>query len=66
MRVARMKWGDEATVIKIDVRKFFYSIDRSVLKQIIAKRFKTVSYTHLDVYKRQEALTQPGDVFYER
>ena len=36
MRVARMKWGDEATVIKIDVRKFFYSIDRSVLKQIIA------------------------------
>lgn len=40
MRVARMKWGDEATVIKIDVRKFFYSIDRSVLKQIIAKRFK--------------------------
>lgn len=24
MRVARMKWGDEAAVIKIDVKKFFY------------------------------------------
>ena len=36
-----MKWGDEATVIKIDVRKFFYSIDRSVLKQIIAKRSRS-------------------------
>ena len=35
------KWGDEATVIKIDVRKFFYSIDRSVLEQIIAKRLRS-------------------------
>ena len=41
MRVARMKWGDEAAVIKIDVKKFFYSIDRQVLKKIIAKRSRS-------------------------
>lgn len=40
MRVARMKYGDDAAVIKIDARKFFYSIDRDVLKKILAKRFK--------------------------
>lgn len=32
MRVARMKWGENAAVIKIDVKKFFYSIDRDILK----------------------------------
>lgn len=51
MRVARMKWGDEATVIKIDVRKFFYSIDRSVLKQIIAKRFKKLKKKYPEKYE---------------
>ena len=51
MRVARMKWGDEATVIKIDVRKFFYSIDRSVLKQIIAKRFKKLKKKYTEKYE---------------
>ena len=25
MRVARMKWGENAAVIKIDVKKFFYN-----------------------------------------
>ena len=51
MRVARMKWGDEATVIKIDVRKFFYSTDRSVLKQIIAKRFKKLKKKYPEKYE---------------
>ena len=51
MRVARMKWGDEATVIKIDVRKFFYSIDRSVLKQIIAKRSKKLKKKYPEKYE---------------
>ena len=46
-----MKWGDEATVIKIDVRKFFYSIDRSVLKQIIAKRFKKLKKKYPEKYE---------------
>ena len=51
MRVARMKWGDEATVIKIDVRKFFYSIDRDVLKKLLAKRFKKLRKKHPELYE---------------
>ena len=38
MRVAWMKWGEDAAVIKIDVKKFFYSIDRDILKKLLAKR----------------------------
>ena len=51
MRVARMKWGDETAVIKIDVKKFFYSIDRSVLKKLLAKRFKKLRKKHPDFYQ---------------
>lgn len=51
MRVARMKWGDEVAVIKIDVKKFFYSIDRQVLKKIIAKRFKKLKKKYPDKYE---------------
>lgn len=50
MRVARMNWGEDAAVIKIDVRKFFYSIDRLVLKQLIAKRFKKLKRKQPDLY----------------
>ena len=50
MRVARMKWGDDAAVIKIDAKKFFYSIDRRVLKKIIAKRFKKLKAKHPELY----------------
>ena len=35
MRAALKKWGEEATVIKLDIKKFFYSIDRTILKQIL-------------------------------
>ena len=51
MRVARMLWGDEATVIKIDVRKFFYSIDRAILKKLLAKRFKKLKKKHPEFYE---------------
>lgn len=51
MRVARMKWGDEAAVIKIDVKKFFYSIDRQVLKRLLAKRFKKLRKKHPERYE---------------
>lgn len=51
MRVARMKWGENAAVIKIDVRKFFYSIDRRVLKQLLAKRFKKLKKKHPEFYE---------------
>lgn len=51
MRIARRKWGDEATIIKIDARKFFYSIDRELLKKIIAKRFKKLKKKHPEKYE---------------
>ena len=51
MRVARMKWGDETAVIKIDVKKFFYSIDRSGLKKLPAKRFQKLRKKHPDLYQ---------------
>ena len=50
MRVARMKWGDDAVIIKIDVKKFFYSIDRDVLKKILAKRFKKLKKQRPELY----------------
>ena len=50
MRVARMKWGDDVADIKIDARKFFYSIDRDLLKKILAKRFKKLKKKHPDMY----------------
>lgn len=50
MRVAHRKWGEEAAVIKIDVKKFFYSIDRDILKQLIAKRFKKLKKKHPELY----------------
>ena len=51
MRVARMKWGDDVAIIKIDARKFFYSIDRDILKKIIAKRFKKLKKKRHEMYE---------------
>lgn len=51
LRVGRRLWGDGATVIKLDVRKFFYSIDRSVLKKLLAKRFKKLKKKHPEKYQ---------------
>ena len=45
-----MKWGDDVAVIKIDARKFFYSIDRDLLKKILAKRFKKLKKKRPDMY----------------
>lgn len=42
MRVAKKEYGDDAVVIKIDARKFFYSIDREILKKLLVKRFKAI------------------------
>ena len=51
MRIARRLWGEETVIIKADVRKFFYSIDREVLKKIIAKRFRKLRKQYPDRYK---------------
>lgn len=37
MKEAQWKWGNSAYIIKIDIRKFFYTIDRNILKNILRK-----------------------------
>lgn len=37
---AKWKYGDEAYIVKIDVKKFFYSINRETLKEILPKKIK--------------------------
>lgn len=39
MRCAKRKWGNPYT-LKLDIRKFFYTIDREVLKKIFRKHIK--------------------------
>jgi len=40
LRQAHWKWGNQAYICKADVRKFFYSIDRDILKRIYRKKIK--------------------------
>jgi len=41
MKVCKWKYGEEnCVIIKADVRKFFYSIDRDILKKVLAKKVK--------------------------
>jgi len=38
LRAAKRKWGDAAYIVKMDIRKFFYSIDRALMKRLLRKR----------------------------
>jgi len=49
-RKGKWQYGDEAYIIKLDVEKFFYSIDRTKLKQILAKKI-TCDKTLRLIYK---------------
>jgi RNA-directed DNA polymerase len=40
MRKAKWEYGDGATIVKIDIKKFFYSIVRGILKELIARTIK--------------------------
>lgn len=40
LRQAHWKWGKNAYICKADVRKFFYSIDRDILKKQYRKKIK--------------------------
>lgn len=41
MRVCKWKYGENnCVIIKLDVSKFFYSIDRDILKRILSKKVK--------------------------
>lgn len=51
LRCALALWGEGAVIGRIDVRKFFYNIDRKVLKVIIRKRFKRLKKKYPDMYR---------------
>lgn len=38
MRKAKWEYGEDAYIIKMDIEKFFYTIDREILKEIIRKK----------------------------
>jgi len=40
LRKSYKQYGDNSYIIKMDVSKFFYSIDRNILKKIIRKKIK--------------------------
>jgi retron-type reverse transcriptase len=40
IRKAKWQYGGTAYIIKIDIRKFFYSIDRGILKKLLTKKIK--------------------------
>lgn len=40
LRKGRRYWGDSAYILKIDVKKFYYTIDRDILKQIYRRIIK--------------------------
>lgn len=50
LRCAKAKWGDKATIVRFDARKFFYSIDRNILKKIIRKHFSHLKKKHPEMY----------------
>lgn len=47
MRVAQWKHGKGVHIVKIDVKKFFYSIDRDILKQLLRKKVKDEKFFSL-------------------
>lgn len=40
MKKAKWMYGEEAFIIKMDMKKFYYSIDRDILKDILTKKIK--------------------------
>ena len=42
MRCAKRKWGNTSYTLKLDVKKFFYNIDRGIMKNIFRKYIKDV------------------------
>lgn len=40
MRKAKWEYGEETTIIKGDVKKFFYSINRDILKKLLPKKIR--------------------------
>lgn len=40
LRRAKRQYGPKAFIVKMDIRKFFYSMDREILKQLLRKKIR--------------------------
>lgn len=40
VRKAKWQYGENAYIIKMDIKKFFYSIDREILKELLPRKIK--------------------------
>lgn len=40
MKKAKWQYGEQAFIVKIDIKKFFYTIDRDVLKKLLPKKIR--------------------------
>lgn len=40
IRKAKWEYGEDAYIVKLDIKKFFYSIDRELLKSLLAKKIR--------------------------
>lgn len=64
MRKAKWQYGDDAYIVKIDVKKFFYTIVRSLLKDLVAQTVKdkdtlTLIYLIIDSADAVDILGMP-------
>lgn len=50
LRKAKWEYGEEAYIVKVDFKKFFYSIDRKILKKLLTKKIKCKKTLRL-IYK---------------
>lgn len=61
IRCAKVNYGNTAYVLQIDIKKFFYNIDRSVLKKIYIKHIKDENILNL-IYKITDSSEIMGEV----
>jgi len=40
LKCAKRNWGESAYIVKMDIKKFFYSIDRNLIKSLFRKKLK--------------------------
>lgn len=61
MRKAKWEYGEDAYIIKMDIKKFFYSINRRILKRIYKKEIKCKKTLRL-IFKIIDSADAIGDV----
>lgn len=61
MQCAKRRWGNKAYTLKLDIKKFFYSIDRDILKNIFRKYIKDERLLQL-LYIITDSANQIGEV----